>query len=244
MKSIITALILILLGFTSPMGAQADQSNSPSVLPPGLSDETANPTTASLNAESAVLGEHVGASTNGVACELSLNYTPPYAEKWHAPTCVPLAVSVTTNSNSHFLNIPLEGCCQLKLVDSTGHEVPESAAGKKFVFWSEAQITNWVSQNTFKIKYDDSIFFSLHGGGQHQFFPGFSVPESFVVDQPGDYILHVRLRLLRPPIRSATGIFTFDFIWLPEVVATVRIGPEAVAKRGSSASNGTNAPPK
>ena len=243
MKSTFVVLILAGLAFARPACGQGVGAGGQTPMPSARPAAGALPVASNSLSHLPEQVQYERQFTNGVGCVLRINYEQPFPQNGPPPMCVPVVVNETTNIRLHFMRLPLEGTCEMKLLDSTGAKVKKSAVGRKYVFWTRAQIDKWYSENIFQ----HMLVVPIAGafpGGSHEFYPGFSIPQAFALKEPGEYSLYVRLKLLQNRVRDASGTFTYNFIDPPEVVAKVKIRAEDIQASAPPPSVETNGAPK
>jgi hypothetical protein len=181
----------------------------------------ADPSISSLDYFLSIKNLHESGNTNGITFDLQINYDQRLQAGQKVPACVVIAANGTTN-NYHFFSIPFEGSCEIKLLDSKGVEIKKTVAGQSFKFWTIKKIYDWELENM----YTGFNIFNIEGGGSHQFSP-FSISQAFELKTPGEYFLHLRVRLIKGG-RDASGALARIFIEPSEIVAKIQIRPEDI----------------
>ena len=126
-----------------------------------------------------------------------------------------------------FLNMPRENLFSIDLYDSSGNRVNKTDSGNQFGLpLTKQQIEDWLNKNR---RWHGYLSMICPGEGLQA--GVFSIPEMFVIKQPDEYTLHVRMRLMQGPQLVA---------WLPEATAKVQIRPEDIAPKSSLPNTQTN----
>ena len=246
MKSTLVVLVLVGLAFAVPACSRGDGTGDQTPLPsvePAAGAPPVTPKSLPHLLEQAQYGRQSTRITNGVGCILRISYTQPFRQNAQPPFCMPVVVNETTNIRLDFMTLPLEGTCEMKLLDATGAKVKKSEVGHKYVFWTRAQIDKWYSENFSREMTIFPVAYLLPGCSQ-EFHPGFCIPQAFALKEPGEYTLCVRLKLLQNRVRDAAGAFVYRFIDPPEAVAKVTIRAEDIQPTAPPPSVETNGSPE
>jgi len=132
-----------------------------------------------------------------------------------------------------FLWVPPTNLCRLELFDSKGKAVKKTDEGKKFDLpLTQEQIEAWLHSTQAKYGGDSYswhlMFMPAHPGGPDIPTAGpivFSLKPLFRINAPGEYTLHLSLRLITSK-RDSNGQFYFPMVWMPEVITKVQFMPE------------------
>jgi hypothetical protein len=155
-------------------------------------------------------------------------------EKWGA-----IVISLATNNDhSVFMGQSSESCLDLNLFDPNGNPVKKTALGKTF--------GNPVVQATLEKAFWEKggrIMFSLHHPYPVKLFTVPGVSQLFVLKEPGEYTLHVKMRLIKNS-GNVSGHPQFQQIWLPEIIVKIETRPEDISTENLPSSVQTNSPAK
>ena len=230
MNTIIVLVFYISVAFLGgPATIRAADATNRDTLPSVGEYSPTNINLSSLFDHSAKVVNIESNNTDRIVCKLWINDGRNVVEGQKLPACIVLVANTTTNNYS-FDNIPLEGSCEFKMFDSNRVEVPKTEEGRKYVFWSGKQIYDWGFEHIF----DGFYIFKIPGGGEHQYFPGFSIPQVFHLTVPGEYTLHVRLRLVDGGRRDESEGIVYSCFFPQEVVAKVHIRAEDISTTNSA----------
>jgi hypothetical protein len=202
----------------------------------------------------------VPSETNAVVCALSIKYA-------HEPGKSPLFCNVTLLNSSpryrlSFLRLPPEMSFAIDLVDANGKSVDKTEYGRKFgLALSQREINDWF-QSARKGRGGWAGWFWLTSA-ELQTVGAFSMSQAFKIDKPGEYLLHVRLRLVQSSLIDPSGtvkrksIFDgqyfrngksdqvgFQETWLPEATGTVQVRSEDIPPAKVLPGSQTNSPAK
>ncbi|MGA2868714.1 MAG: hypothetical protein ABSF34_06105 [Verrucomicrobiota bacterium] len=179
-----------------------------------------------------------GSETNGISCAVFftriLNWKLP-------PVCCVNLINDTTNIFYGGFRPSPEMLFEVELFDSNNIPVEKTDAGKRYGEpVSQEQLREWYNKNV-----------NRHGWGTFALYPlsvrqqvsQFSLPEVFQLKEPGEYILHLHMRLMQRQ-QDSSGKLSFSINWLPEVVAKVRILPEDIMPTNLVPNAQTNPPVK
>ena len=182
-------------------------------------------------------------------------YLPPMLNhiRPQAPICYVDGWGTYTNTIEWkgFLWMPPTNLCRLKLFDSKGQPVEKTADGKMFDLpLTQEQIAAWDRAAQKKNGGNSSawhlIFRPAHPGGLNIPTAGpivFTLQPLFKVTEPGEYTLHLRLRLIQTKEDSSGQVY-FPMVWMPEVTAKVQICPEDISPENLLPNGQTNSPTK
>lgn len=134
-----------------------------------------------------------------------------------------------------YLRMPATNLCTLALFDSKGQAVEKTAEGKMFGQpLTQEQTLTWVhgAQKQFGGGFGNWHLHFTPVPRKPPISPTagpiiFSLKPLFKVKEPGEYTLHLRLRLIQTK-EDTSGKVYFPMVWLPEVVAKVQIRPEDI----------------
>lgn len=172
--------------------------------------------------------------TNGLDCLVEVTErVPTYGGEplSRPPTCY---VSVFNHSTNEMacLGMPAINLLRIVLLDKQGHQVKKTSLGMKYGLpLSQEQIYEW--RHHWNNRHQ-SIFIRLTPNGipQYSDIPteicNFSIKDAFEITEPGEYELHLQLRLVQVGT-DKSGKFYYPVTWLPEVVAKVQIRPEDIS---------------
>lgn len=166
------------------------------------------------------------AATNGVNSDLiiadnsNVSLRPPY--------CV---VSVYNHGIDVLgcLRMPATNLCRIALVDAEGHDVPKTSLGRMYGSpLSQEQVDNFF-QN-WRNAHERIVIRLIPNGiprfaDQRSDICYFSIRDAFEITKPGDYGLHVQLRLVQVG-RDSSRKLHYPITWLPGIVAKVHITAE------------------
>jgi hypothetical protein len=213
------ALIILVIGsaFTSVADVQ----------PTNTIDETnqfhLSPLVRQVDGESVFRGD----LTNGLGFEIRIHYANGAA----LPFCEFHINNENTNS-FYFLRLPPPAMLKMDLFDLAGKAVEKTDYGKTFGTWRQKEIHEWGIEQ-YKANYGSHEFLSVQPGGALYYNIG--IPQIFLVEKPGEYILHAQMCLINNGNgeRDASSIPTHIFRWMPEVVAKVQIRPQDIPQTNS-----------
>ena len=172
-----------------------------------------------------------GLPTNGVFC--LLRYFRDGGKELQ-PECEVGIVNTTSNYYRTVLHLPREVLFEIELFDSDGKQVEKTVVGKSFVTWTQKQMDEWL-QEQLRARWHGTFVPLLPFDYAH--FGRFGLCEVFQLKQPGEYMLHVRMQLVRgiwdAPANTYQGL---QITWLPEVVAKVQIRSEDIPAPNKSLS--------
>jgi hypothetical protein len=130
------------------------------------------------------------------------------------------------------LRMPAINLLRIVLLDKQGHQFKKTSLGMKYGLpLSQEQIYEW--RHHWNNRHQ-SIFIRLTPNGipQYSDIPteicNFSIKDAFEITEPGEYELHLQLRLVQVGT-DKSGKFYYPVTWLPEVVAKVQIRPEDIS---------------
>jgi hypothetical protein len=168
-------------------------------------------------------------ASNGMYCGLIILKEPDRQGK--PPHCL---VSVYFQSTSVIgcLNMPATNLCRIALLDKQGHRVPKTNLGKMYGLpLSQERIGLW--QHSWNNPHQRMLIRIIPNGipkfaGDRSDICIFSVKDAFEIKHPGEYELHLQMRLVQIG-KDSSGKIHYPVTWLPEVVAKVQITPEGVS---------------
>lgn len=158
-------------------------------------------------------------------------FRPP--EPWHdailqPPICCVFAGNRTTNAVL-FLQMPPTNLFSIELLDSHGKPVGKTREGKMYgLSLTQKYIANWRNKQNLRPA-GMWYLISPNDTNAHCTVGFFSLRSAFRIEQPGEYTLHLRLRLIEARSDSSGQLY-FPMVWLPEVTAKVQIRPEDIPK--------------
>jgi hypothetical protein len=157
--------------------------------------------------------------TNGLECHLFILSKEP-------TRCFVTVFNYTTNCGIACLRMPAAYACRIALLDEQGHQVKKTAAGMKFgLSLSQEQIGS--SFRHWKLP-NQSAWLKLYPNGLPKYagvprsICDFDVGNAFKIEKPGDYDLHLQMRLVQSA-QDKSGKLHFLITWLPEVVVKIHI---------------------
>jgi hypothetical protein len=115
------------------------------------------------------------------------------------PTCLLCVYNRLTNTVS-CLNLPIEQRCRVNLVDKDGHQVTKTAYGQKFDKpLLDNEINKWLMQH---FERRSNPYLRLYANGIPKYdipadFGRFAISNIFEIKEPGEYELHVEMRLVQ-----------------------------------------------
>lgn len=168
---------------------------------------------------------HEMVKTNGLECCLNI-------VSEHPMVCWVYVFNHSTNAMACLL-MPTANVCRIALLDQQGHQVKQTVAGMKCGLpLSQEQIglgfRHWNLPN-------QSPWLNLYPNGIPKFADvpreicNFSLKDVFEIKKPGDYELHLQMRLIQTD-QDSSGKLHYPVTWLPEVVVKVQVDPEDIPK--------------
>ena len=176
--------------------------------------------------------------TNLAACVLTIE-----PRRWNGdppPTCIVRLDNFATNTSIQGLRLPAEKLFVIGLIDAQGQPVTKTEYGRQFGQpLTQKQLNDWAIPKRVAGR---TIWFRVPPETQVGVF---SIPKAFQLTQPGEYMLHVRMRLIQSSFSDPSGIVgqtnifggqymgpgrttptVFQLVWLPETTVKVQIRPE------------------
>lgn len=239
MKTIIFILLTIFAPFVSVTAADTNSMKVASILV--FTNNTDSAGSAETNLVSffpavQLLNINEMLKTNGVECwlefpggsfiEKNSNAIPSKA------LLIPVCFVTVFNHSTDFigcLRMPATNLCRIVLLDKQGDRVKKTPLGMTYGLpLSEEQIDWWFNHwNTTH----QSILIRIIPNGILKYFNAdteicrFSLKDAFDIKEPGEYELHLQLRLIQVGIDSS-GKLHYPVTWLPEVAIKVHITQE------------------
>ena len=131
-----------------------------------------------------------------------------------------------------FLNMPSTNLFSVELYDLSGKPVGKTKEGLQFGLpLTSQQIEDWNYQ---MMSHRDGARLCMICPHDSRQVGVISIRENFEIKQAGEYILHLRMRL----------IMNMQYAWLPETTGKVLIRPEDILPPGSPQVGGVNMPTK
>lgn len=130
-----------------------------------------------------------------------------------------------TTNDTGCLRMPATNLFRIALLDEQGHQVEKTAFGNKFGLpLSEQQIDAWLHHGRL---FHQSKFVHFFPSGVDKYdvptaICAFNVNDTFALSKPGDYNLHLQMRLIQVG-KDPSGKLHYLVTWLPEVTAPVRV---------------------
>jgi hypothetical protein len=186
-----------------------------------------------------------GDATNGLVCGVVFARSDGISER--PPIFYVNIINTTTNFISGCLNLPFEAFASIELFDSDGKQATKTTAGQRVGTWTQKQIEDWFNETHRKrsqaMTKSGSITSTLFPLLYEQVSGKISIFQMFQLNVAGEYSLHLKMRFVQVA-EDASGQFTFQTTWLPEVVARVQIRPEDIPPENLSPSGQTNSSTK
>jgi hypothetical protein len=173
-----------------------------------------------------------GAETNGMSCAVTFLGAGP-----ECPVCYVSLINDTTN-NVYGVFRPSPGMLfDVELFDSKSNSMAKTEVGKTYGQpLTQQQLNDWFEKHM-----------DRHGEELQRVPPSmvispfseFSISEVFLLQKPGEYTLHLRMRLMQHQ-QDASGHFYFSVMWLPAVVADFHLRPEDIPPTNLPLNHQTN----
>jgi hypothetical protein len=183
--------------------------------------------------------------TNGLKCELTIRNSRDIVGR-QPPVCfVSVLVTVTNDFRNPCWRAYDTNYLEIELLDSSGKPVERTARGQNYRHFP----TDQQFQDLFKEKYHQSHRLTVQGFGGAGPSPGahgftvFSIPDIFQLKTPGEYTLHVKMRLLAIDLARPLGE-KLKIIPLPDVTAKIQLESNDIPLEELPASVQTNLPAK
>jgi len=185
-------------------------------------------------------------ATNGLECVLSIlknRLAYDYGHKTYLPPVCIVKVASHMADSFTCLELPASDLCVVALFDEHGRAVEKTDFGLMFGSkLDDAGIGQW-RQQWIRDQQGDSrqdIFIDLYGSQSLNQnvspFPSrvcsFSLLDVFKIAKPGNYELHVQLRLVQSA-KDVSGKFHFPITALPEAVAKIKVNAEDLKEMAS-----------
>jgi hypothetical protein len=189
-----------------------------------------------------LVGQEVVA-TNGVEAAIDVfdgRLAYDYGRQFFSPPVCVVKVSNHLADTFTCLLLPTSDLCTIALFDDQKQEVEKTVAGKSYGHaLSDDLVRQWCDQWMQDQQGDgrQTILFPLRGTlsltrGAPQMpvqISSFSLLDVFKITQPGDYELHVQLRLIQSA-KDVSGNFHFPVMVLPETVTRIHIGAKELGR--------------
>lgn len=171
--------------------------------------------------------------TNGLECWaeiLSQSIAHNINSSLRSPACWVYIHNHTTNFIG-CLRMPAPYLCKIALLDQQGKEVRKTTFGNTYgQALSQGQIDKWLRNwnNRHQLPY-----IRIYAGGIQKLSDMrtdicfFSLKDAFQIIKPGEYELHLQVRLIQTG-QDSSGKLHYPVNWLPEVVTKVQIAPEDI----------------
>lgn len=185
--------------------------------------------------------------TNLVACKLLIEQLDAGGNHGLPPICFVKITNYSTNSKVWGLRLPLEKLLAIKLTDASGRLVEKTDYGMKFGRpLTQQHLNDWIIPIRMS-GHLSAAWFQIPPGTFGEQVGVFSIPKAFKLTQPGQYTLHVRMRLIQSHFSDPSGTITqtnifggqymgsgrtsptvFQFVWLPETNTEIKIPPKDI----------------
>ncbi len=187
--------------------------------------------------------------TNGLKCLVEISSRVPM-RGGEALAKPPVCWVSLINQSTDFigcLNMPVKNLCRVALLDNRGGEIQKTKLGEIYGKpLTQHEIEVWRNHWT---NAHQTIYTRLTANGIKKYADepseicSFSIKDLFIIETPGEYELHLQLRLIQVGADSS-GKLCYPISWLPEVVAKVQIRQEDVPHKNVLANAQTNSPAK
>jgi hypothetical protein len=182
-----------------------------------------------------------GAVSNGLICAVGI--FPVKSEPGTLSHAAIYVANLRTNKASPCIQLPPEALFKIKLFDSNGVAVKRTAAGEKYVDWTDKQCVDWYLDVCAK-KLGHGSFMVLPPPDCYTQVGWINLQQLFELRQPGDYTFHVSLPVLELKMNAAGQHDHFEKTMLPEAVVKVHFLPEDIKASQEFRKSQTNAPSK
>jgi hypothetical protein len=173
--------------------------------------------------------------TNGLYCDILISRHEYLGETKLVPLCIVSLVNTTTNFIRGCANLPIENLFKTALSDSQGKWVKTTKSGSMFgQTWSQKQIDEWWKTLSDQRISRRALFIypKVDNEPMIQQVAYFNITDVFQIEQPGEYTLHLQMRLIRFEY-DPHNQHHYSTTWLPEATAKVQIRAEDLPKTNS-----------